>query len=79
MGLDHLDTLQGHNRLQYLLGHLHCEYHTRQLMMWMLIEYTQLGFGTMDNVLEHHYQRFHDIIVDKNWITEIIRRHLHHS
>jgi hypothetical protein len=51
LGLDHLATLQGHSRLQYLLGHLRCGDHTGQLMR-MLIEYTQLECGTMENILE---------------------------
>jgi hypothetical protein len=37
IGLDHLATLQGHSRLQYLLGHLQCGDHADQLTR-MLIE-----------------------------------------
>jgi hypothetical protein len=49
LGLDHLSTLQGHSRLQYLLGHIQCGHHTGQLMI-ILIEYTQLECGTMENI-----------------------------
>jgi hypothetical protein len=51
LGLDHLATLQGHIRLQYLLGHLLCGDRTGQLMR-ISIEYTQLDCGTMENILE---------------------------
>jgi hypothetical protein len=53
LGLDHLATLQWHSRLQYLLGYLCCGDHTDQLMR-MLIEYTQLECGTMENILEQY-------------------------
>jgi hypothetical protein len=75
LGLDHLATLQGHIILQYLLGHLHCGDHTCQLMI-MLIEYTQLECGTMENILEQNYNRFSNCIINKNWIAEIWQ-HLH--
>jgi hypothetical protein len=68
--MDHLATLQGHSRLQYLLGHIRCRDHTGQLMR-MLIEYTQLECGTMDNILEQDYDRFSNCIINKKWITEI--------
>jgi hypothetical protein len=75
LGVDHLATRQGHSRLQYLLGHLRCGDHTGQLMR-MLIEYTQLEYGTMENILEQDYERFSNFIINKNWITEIWQ-HLH--
>jgi hypothetical protein len=73
--LDHLATLQGHSRLQYILGHLRCGDHTGQLMR-ILIEYTQLECGTMENILEQDYNIFSNCIINKNWITEIWQ-HLH--
>jgi hypothetical protein len=73
--LDHLATLQGHSRLQYLLGHLRCGDNTYQLMR-MLIEYTQLECGTMENILEQDYNRFSNCIINKNWITNVWQ-HLH--
>jgi hypothetical protein len=69
-GLDHLATLQGHSRLQYLLGHIRCGDHTGQLMR-MPIEYTQPECDTMDNILEQDYDRFSNCIINKKWITEI--------
>jgi hypothetical protein len=75
IGPDHLSTIQGHIRLQYLLSHIRCGDHTGQLMR-MLIEYTQLECGTMDNILEQDYNRFSNCVVNKNWITEIWQ-HLH--
>jgi hypothetical protein len=70
LGLYHLATLEGHSRLQYLLGHLRCGDHTGQLMR-ILIEYTQLECGTMEKILEQDYNRFSNCIINKNWITEI--------
>jgi hypothetical protein len=75
LGLDHLATLQGHSRLQYILVHLRCGDNTCQLMK-MIIEYTQLDCGTMDNILEQDYDKFSKCIINKNWITEIWQ-HLH--
>jgi hypothetical protein len=75
LGLEHLAILQGHIRPQYLLGHLWCGDHTGQLMR-MLIEYTQLEFGTMENILEQDYDKCSKCIINKNWITEIWQ-HLH--
>jgi hypothetical protein len=63
--LDHLATLQGRSRLQYLLGHLRCGDHTGQLKR-ILIEYTQLECGTMENILEQDYNRFSNCIINKN-------------
>jgi hypothetical protein len=70
LGLDHLATLQGNGRLQYLLGHIRCGDHTGQLMR-MIIEYTQLECDTMENILEQEYDRFSNCIMNKNWITYI--------
>jgi hypothetical protein len=44
--------------------------------MRMLIEYTQLECGIMENILEQDYDRFSNCIINKNWITEIWQ-HLH--
>jgi hypothetical protein len=41
LGLEHLAAYQGHNRLQYLMGHLRCNSTTGKLMRSML-DYTQL-------------------------------------
>jgi hypothetical protein len=75
LGLDHLTTLQGHSRLQYILGHLRCGDHTCRLMR-MLIEYTQLECGIMENILEQDYDRFSNCIIIIKWITKIWQ-HLH--
>jgi hypothetical protein len=74
-GLDHLATLQWHSRRQYLLGHVQCGDHTGQLVR-MLIEYTQLECGTIENILKQYYDRFSNCIIKKKWIIEIWQ-HLH--
>jgi hypothetical protein len=68
LGMDQLATLQWHSRLQYILGHIRCGDHTGQLMR-ILIEYTQLGCGTTENILEQDYDKFSNCIMNKNWIT----------
>jgi hypothetical protein len=50
LGLTKLSALQGHTRLQYLLGHLRCDDATRRLMQ-MLLENTQLECGCRGNPL----------------------------
>jgi hypothetical protein len=75
LGLDHLATLQGHSRLQYILVHLRCGDHTGQLTR-ILIENTQLECCTMENILEQDYNRFSNCTINKNWITEIWQ-HIH--
>jgi hypothetical protein len=50
LGLTHLTAMQGHTRLQYLLGHLRCGDATGRLMQ-MLLEYTQLECGCNGNPL----------------------------
>jgi hypothetical protein len=44
LGLEHLAAYQGHNHLQYLMGHLRCNSTTGKLMRSML-DYTQLECG----------------------------------
>jgi hypothetical protein len=44
--------------------------------MRMLIEYTQLECGTMENILEQDYKKISKCIINKNWFTEIWQ-HLH--
>jgi hypothetical protein len=63
LGLDHLATLEGHSRLQYILGHIRCGDHTGQLTR-MIIEYTQLECSNMDNILEQDYDRFSNCIIN---------------
>jgi hypothetical protein len=75
LGMDHLATLQGQSRLQYILGHIRCRDNTGQLMR-MIIEYTQLECGTVENIPEQDYDRFSNCIINKNWITENWQ-HLH--
>jgi hypothetical protein len=70
LGLDHLAPLKDDSRLQYLFGQIQCGDITRQLTR-MLIEYTQLECGNMDNILEQGYDRFSNCIINKNWIAEI--------
>jgi hypothetical protein len=51
LGLEHLAAYQGHNRLQYLMGHLRCNGTTGKIMRSML-DYTQLECGCSGNVIE---------------------------
>jgi hypothetical protein len=44
--------------------------------MRMIIEYTQLECGTMENILEQDYNKSSNCIINHKWITEI-RQHLH--
>jgi hypothetical protein len=44
LGMEHLAAYQGHDRLQYLMGHLRCNSTTGKLMRSML-DYTQLECG----------------------------------
>jgi hypothetical protein len=48
---EHLAVYQGHNRLQYFMGHLRCNSTTGKLMRSML-DYTQLECGCSGNLLE---------------------------
>jgi hypothetical protein len=57
VGLEHLAAYQGHNRLQYLMGHLRCNSTTCKRMRSML-DYTQLECGCSGNVLEEDYERY---------------------
>jgi hypothetical protein len=69
LGLTHLVALQGHTRLQYLLGHLHCGDATGSLMQ-MLLEYTQLECGCRGNPLAQEYNNYSALLINTNWITE---------
>jgi hypothetical protein len=55
LGLEHLAAYQGHNRLQYLMGHLRCNSTTGKLMR-SILDYTQLECGCLGNVLEEDYE-----------------------
>jgi hypothetical protein len=56
LGLEHLAAYQGHNRLQYLMGHLRCNSTTGKLMRSML-DYTQLECSCSGNVLEENLRK----------------------
>jgi hypothetical protein len=75
LGLEHLAAYQGHNRLQYLIGHLRCNITTGKLMRLML-DYTQLECGCSGNVLKEDYKRYSRVLLTGNWIT-VIWEHLH--
>jgi hypothetical protein len=68
LGLTHLAAMQGHTRLQYLLGHLRCDDAMGSLMQ-MLLEYTQLECGCRDNPLAQDYNTYYALLINKNWIT----------
>jgi hypothetical protein len=70
LGLTHLAALQGHTRLQYLLGHLCCNDATGQLMQ-MLLEYTQLECGCHGKPLAQEYNNYSALLINMNWITEV--------
>jgi hypothetical protein len=68
--LTHLAALQGHTRLQYLLGHLYCGNATGRLMQ-MLLEYTQLECGCRGNPLAQDYNNYSALLINTNWITKV--------
>jgi hypothetical protein len=70
LGLTHLAVLQGHTRLQYLLGRLRCGDATGRLMQ-MLLEYTQLECGCRGNPLAQDYKNYSALLINTNWITEV--------
>jgi hypothetical protein len=70
LGLAHLAALQGHTRLQYLLGHLRCEDATGRLMQ-MLLEYMQLECSCHGNPLAQEYNNYSAPLINTNWITEV--------
>jgi hypothetical protein len=68
LGLEHLATYQGHNRLQYLMEHFRCNITTGKLMRSML-NYTQLECRYWGNVLEEDYERYSQVLLTENWNT----------
>jgi hypothetical protein len=70
LGLTHLAALQGHIRLQYLLGHLRFGDATGRIMQ-MLLEYTQLECGCRGNPLAQDYKNYSALLINTNWITEV--------
>jgi hypothetical protein len=74
LGLTHLTELQGHTKLQYLLGHLRCGDKNGRLIQ-MLLEYTQLECGCRGNPLAQDY-KYSSMIINTIWITEVwVRLH----
>jgi hypothetical protein len=70
LGLTHLANLQGHTRLQYLLGCLCCNDATGRPIQ-MLLEYTQLECGCRGNPLAQEYNNYSAPLINTNWITEV--------
>jgi hypothetical protein len=70
LGLTHLAAMQGHTRLQYLLGRLLCGDATVRLMQ-MLLEYTKLECGCRGNPLAQDYKNYYALLINTNWITEV--------
>jgi hypothetical protein len=62
LGLEHIASYQGQNRLQYLMGHLRCNSTTGKLMRSML-DNTQLECGCLGNVLEQYYGRYSRVLM----------------
>jgi hypothetical protein len=75
LGLTHLAALQGHTRLQYLLGHLRCG-DAMGCRMQMLLEYNQFECGCHGNPLAQDYNSYSELIIHINWIREVWE-HLH--
>jgi hypothetical protein len=75
LGLEHLASYQGHNRLQYVMGHL-CYNSTTGKLMRSMLDYTQLECVCLGNVLEEDYKRYSRILMTENWINGIWE-HLH--
>jgi hypothetical protein len=70
LGITHLAAMQGHTRLQYLLGYLQCGDATGRLIQ-MVLEYTQLECGCHGNPLVHYYNNYSALLINTNWITEV--------
>jgi hypothetical protein len=70
LGLTHLAALQGHTRLQYLLGHLRCG-DTNGRLVQMLLEYTLLECGCHGNPLAQDYNKYSALLINTNWIMEV--------
>jgi hypothetical protein len=70
IGLDHLAAVQSNGKLQYLPGHLRCQYTTWQLIH-MMMEFTQMEYGCTGNAFEQSYKQYAGDIIDENWITAI--------
>jgi hypothetical protein len=68
LGLDHLAAVQGFAQLQYLIGSLRTQETIGDLYQ-MLLEYTQLEYGTAKTILEADLTRYKPTIRTKNWIT----------
>jgi hypothetical protein len=70
LGLTHLAALQGHTRLQYIMGHLRCDDSTGRLVQ-MLLGYTQLECGCRGNPLAQEYNNYSAPLINTNWITKV--------
>jgi hypothetical protein len=70
LGLTHITAMQGHTRLQYLLGHLRYGDAMGRLMQ-MLLEYTQLECGCNGNPLVQDYNNYSALLINTNWLTEV--------
>jgi hypothetical protein len=70
LGSTHLAVLQGHTRLQYLLGNLRYG-DTTGCRMQMQLEYTQLEYGCRGNPLAQDYNNYSALLINTNWITEV--------
>jgi hypothetical protein len=68
LGLDHLAAVQGHTRIQYLIGHLRSKILTGNLIHNQL-EYTQLEVGCETTPLALNYERCKPLILCPNWVT----------
>jgi hypothetical protein len=75
LGITYLASMQGHTRLQYLLGHLICGDATGRIMQ-ILLEYTQLKCGCRGNSLAQDYNNYSALLINTKWITEVWE-HLH--
>jgi hypothetical protein len=67
----HLAAMQGHTRLQYLLGYLRCGDAMGRLIQ-MLLEYTQLDCSCRGKPLAKYYNNYYALLINTNWITEVL-------
>jgi hypothetical protein len=63
-------ALQGHTRLQYLLGHIRRRDANGRLVQ-MLLEYTHLECGCRGNPLAQYCNKYATLLINTKWITEV--------
>jgi hypothetical protein len=67
--LNHVYTVQGHNCIQYLMGHLRCQDVTRKLSN-LLLDFINLECDIQEPVSRLDFTTYKDTILTNNWITD---------